>query len=539
MPTRIHLLLSVLLAWNVATFSVARADGPKKIVLIAGPITGHPKEAHEYEKNVILLKHLLETSPNARGLVRVEAHFNGWPANPGTLDDADTIFLTSDGSDQRESDHPLYVGDRLQVIERQMKRGCGVVFFHWSPFHPARAHDRITEWVGGYFDYETGAGPRKWYSAIQTWNAETRFGTPEHPIVRGVKPFTQEEEFYYRMKFRGNDPRLKPIVLTRPPNETQDYAVGWAVERSEGGRGFGFTGGHFYRNWWNADFRRLILNAILWTAKAEVPEGGVQSEPFDRFKALIVTGHNHPAHDWRATTAALIPVLEQDPRAIVTVTENPEDLTGERLRDQSLVVMNYCNWDRPGLGEKAKENFARYLREGGGLAVIHFANGAFTDTLPNRDCDWPEYRTRIVRRIWDHRPGRSSHDKFGPFRVDPTAVRHPIITGLPPFETLDELYYRQMGDLPIEPLATAASKETKQNEPMAWAYDYGNGRVFQTVLGHSDESVRKAAALIRRGSVWAARREQLTFDPPAELTGHFLFRPGSSWTPAESEKHAR
>ena len=45
-------------------FAGFAAERPKKIVLIAGTITGHPKEAHEYEKNVILLKHLLDASAN-------------------------------------------------------------------------------------------------------------------------------------------------------------------------------------------------------------------------------------------------------------------------------------------------------------------------------------------------------------------------------------------------------------------------------------------------------------------------------------------
>src|SRR5438876_12076117 len=109
------------LLWSLATLA---ADRPKKIVLIAGTITGHPKEAHEYEKNVILLKHLLDTSPDLQGKVRVEAHFKGWPSDPSTLDDADTIFLTSDGTDREEKNHPLYLGAHLPVVERQMKRGC-------------------------------------------------------------------------------------------------------------------------------------------------------------------------------------------------------------------------------------------------------------------------------------------------------------------------------------------------------------------------------------------------------------------------------
>jgi type 1 glutamine amidotransferase len=564
----------VLLFCLCSMFSFAD-DHPRKIVLIAGPITGHPKEAHEYEKNIILLKQLLDASPDLAGKIRVEAHFRGWPADPATLDDADTIFLSSDGTDREEKNHPLYTGDHFQILERQMKRGCGLVLFHWSTFNPVRVHDRITDWVGGYFDYETGAASNHWYSAIQTWNAESKPGTFGHPILRGIKPFTTREEYYYRIRFRENDPRLTPIIVTRPPKETNDFSVGWAVERANGGRGFGFTGGHFYANWWNADFRKLILNAIVWTAKLEVPSDGVRSLPFERFKALILTGHNHPAHDWRATSAALILALEQDPRAIVHVTENIEDLAtsqptpgpsqeGDRatpnvatlpstgvagggsalaynIFNYDLVVLNYCNWERPGLSDAAKSNFTRYLANDGGLAIIHFANGAWHPSLPNtKPADaWPEFYTRICRRVWEHRePNASGHEAFGLFHVEIAKVKHPITEGLQPFDAMDELYFHQAGELAVEPLAFAVPKAPRQPEPMAWAYDYGRGRVFQTVLGHAGESVRKAAALIRRGCVWAAGRNELTFDPPPELTEGALFREGSPWTPVESQRRA-
>src|SRR5207302_3890705 len=122
-------------------------------------------------------------------------------------------------------------------------------------------------------------------------------------------------------------------------------------------------------------------------------------------------------------------------------------------------------------------------------------------------------------------------DPFGPFRVEIGDAKHPITAGLQPFDTMDELYFRQQGEVPIEPLAYAQSKETKQREPMAWAYEYEKARVFQTVLGHSDESIRKAAALIRRGCVWAAGRDELDFDPPWQLTEGALFREGSPWRP--------
>ena len=54
--------------------------------------------------------------------------------------------------------------------------------------------------------------------------------------------------------------------------------MAWACERADGGRGFGFTGAHYHKNWGNEDFRKLVLNAILWTAKIEVPPEGLASQ---------------------------------------------------------------------------------------------------------------------------------------------------------------------------------------------------------------------------------------------------------------------
>jgi quinoprotein glucose dehydrogenase len=505
-----------------------KGAGMHKIVLIAGSMTGHDKYTHEYERSVILLKYLLDTAANLKN-VRTEAYFHGWPQDEHVLDDANTIVLVTDGSDRNEQDHPLYVGDRIQTLERQMRRGCGFVQFHWSTFAPSRFHDRITEWIGGYFDYETGSAPNHWYSAIQTYTGPTRLGTEGHPICRGVRPFTVEEEFYYRIRFRQDDPRVTPILLTRPPHETQDYPVGWAVQRQDGGRGFGFTGGHFYKNWWLPDFRKLILNAIVWTAGMEVPPNGVETRLDPPVRALVLTGHHHPGHDWRQLTAALIQTLEQDPRVNVDVTENIEDLASSGIDGYNLLVMNYNNWELPGLSDAAKAGFVRYLQNGGGLELIHFANGAFNYTLPNKGSDWKEYRTRIVRRAWMH-DLPSGHDPYGPFHVDITAAQSPITAGLQPFDTEDELYFKQVGDQPITPLVTAHSKVTGHDEPLAWAYRYGKGRIFQTLLGHDGRAVRSAGALIRRGAVWAAGRDPLTFDPPVALLTGAPFRNGSPWT---------
>ena len=70
----------------------------------------------------------------------------------------------------------------------------------------------------------------------------------------------------------GN-PAMRAMVARGEPQH-----MAWASERSGGGRGFGFTGAHFHNNWANDDFRTLVLNAILWVGKADVPKGGVKSK---------------------------------------------------------------------------------------------------------------------------------------------------------------------------------------------------------------------------------------------------------------------
>jgi glucose/arabinose dehydrogenase/type 1 glutamine amidotransferase len=269
-------LLSLLPAGGPA----ADAPRPKKVVLVAGaPDAGHPAGTHEYAKSVRFLQYCLAHSPNLTG-VTAEAHFNGWPRDDSTLAMADTIVLITSGADRREQDHPLLVADRLQQVGKQMKRGCGLVTIHWTVFLPNdKAGEQILDWVGGYFDYQSGPPPRRWLGDIQHVTAMVKPGTPDHPICRGIKPFEVREEFYYRLRFRPDDRRRKPILLAPIPGEKEEQVVAWAVERADGGRGFGFTGGHYFDNWKLDPFRKLVLNAIAWTAHADVPDGGVESSP--------------------------------------------------------------------------------------------------------------------------------------------------------------------------------------------------------------------------------------------------------------------
>jgi type 1 glutamine amidotransferase len=436
------LSLSLLLPLQEEYEASVSAKSNKKIVLIAGK-KSHPPAMHEYIKSVRLLKVMLDTATNLQDL-KTEVHYNGWPEDPSTLDDADVIMTISDGQDGPDIGYPVpfMTAERMAVMERQMQRGCGFITFHFSTFAPDAYGQQVLEWGGGYFDWQDEGGKRNWYSAIKTLDTEVQLPSLDHPISRGVRPFRTLEEFYYNIRFGSDDRRLVPI-LSVPALETNvpnGKVVAWAVQRADGGRGFGTTTGHFYANWKNADYRKLILNAIVWASGAEVPIQGVESRFYPdgdvtrhlsgkSIKGLILTGWQHEAHNWQATTAVLKQAIENDEKISLDVSIDIEDLSHYDLRDYSFLVLNYCNWKRPeGLSDQSKKAFTDYLSGGGGLLVIHFANGAFHHSLPGAgQSDWPEYRN-IVRRVWDH-SGDSGHDPYGTFRVNATGLKHEIVEG--------------------------------------------------------------------------------------------------------------
>jgi type 1 glutamine amidotransferase len=157
----------------------------------------------------------------------------------------------------------------LQVIERQVKRGCGLVVIHWPLWVPSRiGQEKFMPWLGGFCDYQNRPGPGMSDKVDSSKQAA-------HPVCRGLKPFTFQDEYYGNVRFLGDDPRFTPILPF--PGRPKQAVWAWAWQRSDGGRSFAFIGGHSHKNWQIDGLRKTILNATVWTAHAEVPAGGVES----------------------------------------------------------------------------------------------------------------------------------------------------------------------------------------------------------------------------------------------------------------------
>lgn len=272
-------LLTLFLAFT----ATLQAADKKVIVMIAGKPSHGPGQ-HEHNAGILLLKKCLELG--AADQVDVRAHLNGaWPAAE-ELAQAATVVIYADGG----KGHPALQGDRLQQLDKEMKRGCGFLTLHYAvePTIDLGGKEFI-DWMGGCFEINWSVNPH--------WDANFT-ELPNHPISSGVKPFGTNDEWYFYMRFRKDMKGVSPILsavapdsaMSRPDghhsgNPTvresvknkEKQHVAWASENDGGGRGFGFTGGHFHQGWANNEQRKLVLNAILWTAKADVPATGVET----------------------------------------------------------------------------------------------------------------------------------------------------------------------------------------------------------------------------------------------------------------------
>ncbi len=323
------LTLAALLLAGVTALGAA---DKKNVLLIAGR-PSHGAGEHEHNAGIQLLAAGLKQG--AANLVDLEVSLGGqWPTD-AAIAKADAIVIYSDGG----NGHPAL--PHLDQLAKKMAAGCGFVCLHYAvepayeragwlsvdgkPVSPPPAGRssvgkgavEFKDWLGGYFEQHWSVNPH--------WLADFK-SLPDHPASRGVKPFATSDEWYFNMRFRDGMDGVTPILAAVAPEATmnrgmgthngnpevrqqvleakQPQVVAWAVERKDGGRGFGFTGGHFHKGWANDNQRTLVLNAIVWSAKAEVPAGGIATKFTDEELAANQDPKGKPKPKPAATPAA-------------------------------------------------------------------------------------------------------------------------------------------------------------------------------------------------------------------------------------------
>jgi hypothetical protein len=274
----LHRLLAGLLTFAVAA-GLAAAD--KQVLLIAGPPSHGPGQ-HEHNAGVLLLQKCLAGVPG----LKVDVVLNGWPKNASALQGMDAVIIYADGG----AKHIALQDDHLAHLTAALGKGAGLGLLHFA-VEPTieKGQKEFLRWVGGAFEINWSVNPH-WTAAFTS--------LPKHPVTRGVKPFSLLDEWYFNLRFVDGKKGVTPLLVAVPDASTtarkdgdhtgnpavramvargEPQTVSWVYDRPDGGRGFGLTGSHFHSNWGNDDLRKLVLNAVLWLAKMDVPTNGVKS----------------------------------------------------------------------------------------------------------------------------------------------------------------------------------------------------------------------------------------------------------------------
>jgi len=274
-----RLLQPLRVAGLLLVFAIGAASATREILLLAGT-PSHPHLEHEHNADAVLFARILNSVPG----IHATASRNGWPSDPTLIEKADAVWMFCNGG----GGHLAAQAGHAAQIQTAVRRGAGIMLYHYALEPPETAlHREFLDWVGGYFELN--------YSVNPVFEADFKT-LPKHPVTRGVRPFRITDEWYYNMRFPEQMKGVTQILIAVPPASSlsrpdgphegnpevrskigQPQCLMWAYERAGGGRGIGFTGGHFHMNLADDNFRKIILNALVWIAGGEVPPQGIES----------------------------------------------------------------------------------------------------------------------------------------------------------------------------------------------------------------------------------------------------------------------
>lgn len=253
---------AVLLAAALGMLSSAHAADeprPKRLLLLGQGPDDHPPTTHEYLAGLRVLEKCLAKTPGLE--VSLERADEPWLEGPEKLKDVDGVVLyLSEGAKWVQAQTR-----RLDAFARLAERGGGFVGLHWGiGTREAEPIDAYLKLLGGCH-----GGPDRRYAVVEETLAPAE---PRHPIATAIAPLRVRDEFYYQLKFVRPAEQIQPVMTVAIDGRKE--TVAWAWQRPDGGRSFGFSGLHFHDNWRLAEYRRLVVQGVLWSLDLRIPSDG-------------------------------------------------------------------------------------------------------------------------------------------------------------------------------------------------------------------------------------------------------------------------
>lgn len=235
-----------------------------------------------------------------------------------------------------------------------------------------------------------------------------------------------------------------------------------------------------YRSW--TEFQQLEM-------AAEAFKGTKLAKPLHIVLCDGPKDHGPDEHDypeWKRRWLRLLGLVPE-----IMVEEASQWPSRPQLESADLIVFFSAN---PQWKAERAEELDRYLARGGGLVFMHFAVNGQQAVEP------------LAVRI-----GLACDPKILKYRHGPVSLQlakeHPLTSGLPTLDLVDESYWRMTGD-PGSIQVVASGEEENAQQPLIWTVERGKGRVFVTIMGHYSWTLDDPLyrVLLLRGMMWAGHQ---------------------------------
>ncbi|MBA4019597.1 MAG: hypothetical protein C0483_20730 [Pirellula sp.] len=233
----------------------------KTLLLLGQKPDGHAAGSHEYMPGQRILQHLLGDVPGWK--IEIVQADGEWPQGPELLAKADAVVLFVSEGGRWVVEDPR----RYDAFAKLAARGGGISGLHWGV--GVKDPKKIAPFVQLLGACHGGADRK-----FRVIEGSIQVPDSKHPVVRGVVSTKLRDEYYFALK---REPKASEalVPLITVSIDGVDEMIGWAWQRPDGGRSFGFTGLHFHKAWEKSAYRRLVAQGVLWTMGQEIPAAGV------------------------------------------------------------------------------------------------------------------------------------------------------------------------------------------------------------------------------------------------------------------------